>query len=267
MQNSKKRILMCPPTHFNISYEINPWMKLDNQVNSDLAHKQWQKLHDIYTKKLGWQVDLIKAEPKLPDMVFTANGGLVVGQKALVANFRHPDRQAETAFFKAWFESNGYPGVVQTAYNFEGEGDGLLWNDYILVGYPWRSDQSAHREIATHFQKEVISLQLTDARFYHLDTCLTSIDRQTIAIYEPAFSAESLKLLQRLVPRIIKASQADAVAYGLNACCDGQNIVIPNEAQALIESYQKMGFNVLPTPISEFKKSGGGVKCLTLELH
>ena len=143
----------------------------------------------------------------------------------------------------------------------------MSWNDYLLIGYPWRSDQAAHREISAYFQKEVISLQLTDARFYHLDTCLTSVDRQTIALYPPAFSAESLEKLRKLVPKIIEASTTDALAYGLNACSDGKNIIISDEAKHLIEVYKKMGLNVFPTPVSEFKKSGGGVKCLTLELH
>lgn len=266
MSAAFKHILMCPPKFFNISYEINPWMHLNNQVDPNLAQKQWQQLYDIYASKLNWRVDLIEPQPKLPDMVFTANGGLVNKQKAMVASFRHPERQPETAYFKSWFENNGWSNVYQTSYNFEGEGDCLSWNNYLLIGYPWRSAQAAHRQIADYFQKEAISLQLVDARFYHLDTCLTPIDNQTIALYAPAFSDASLKLLEKIVPKIIKASKADAFAYGLNACSDGQNIVIPAGAKDLIKTYQKMGLRVFETPMSEFKKSGGGVKCLTLEI-
>ena len=257
---------MSPPRYFNISYEINPWMKLENQVDTQLAEKQWQALCETYQKELGWRVELIEPQPNLPDMVFTANGGLCLGEKALVANFRHFDRQPESAFFKSWFEER-FAEVKKPRYNFEGEGDGLLWGDRLLLGYPWRSDQAAHAEIADYFQKEVISLQLTDARFYHLDTCLTPLNEKTIALYPPAFSSESLRLLKDRGAEIIEASKADALAYGLNACCDEKNIVIPEAAKTLIEIYKARGLQVWPLAMSEFKKSGGGVKCLTLELH
>ena len=96
---SSKRVLMCQPLYFNISYEINPWMKLDNPVQASLATQQWQELYETYKTQLGWQVELIEPQPKLPDMVFTANGGLCLGQKALVANFRHFNRAPENSFF------------------------------------------------------------------------------------------------------------------------------------------------------------------------
>lgn len=261
-----KRILMSRPTFFNISYEINPWMDLNNQINPRRAQEQWRQIYDIYTKKLGWQVDLIEPQPDLPDMVFTANGGLVIGRKAMVATFRHPERQPESAFFKRWFEDQNLE-IISNRHDFEGEGDALLWNEYLLLGYPWRSDRAGHTAVGDCFGKKVVSLQLVDARFYHLDTCLTPLDEQTVALYAPAFKASSLRQLKKIVPRLILTTKNDAVAYGLNAFSDGRNVVISDQAQGLIMQYKKMGFKVWPTPISEFKKSGGGVKCLTLELH
>ena len=55
-----KTVLMCPPNYFDIEYEINVWMHQDNQPADETAHLQWQKLHDIYTEKLGWHVELIE---------------------------------------------------------------------------------------------------------------------------------------------------------------------------------------------------------------
>src|ERR1700722_16363186 len=124
-----KRILMCAPTYFDIEYEINPWMHTDNQVNADLARMQWDSVHDAYTKKLGWEVELVEPVKGLPDMVFTANGALVIGSKVALPTFRSPDRQPETAYFRTWFEANGYSEFLQPKYDFEGEGDALVWND------------------------------------------------------------------------------------------------------------------------------------------
>lgn len=262
-----KSILMCPPTYFDIEYEINPWMHTDNRVDPETARRQWQQLHDIYTRQLGWQVHLMPAAERLPDLVFTANGGLVIGPKVALPCFRQPERQGETPLFEAWFRSQGWSQILQPAHDFEGEGDALLWNDVLFAGYPWRSDKQSHAALAAHFGVQVVALQLTDARFYHLDTAFTVVDRHTVALYPGAFTPESVDTVRRIVPKVIVAEPADALAYGLNALSDGESIVLSDRAAGLIQQYRRLGMQVCPTPIGEFQKSGGGVKCLSLELR
>ncbi len=262
-----KRILMCAPTFFDIDYEINPWMNRDNRVQRDRALQQWQALHEVYTRQLGWQVELLEPVAGLPDLVFTANGGLVIGGKVALPCFRQPERQPETAVFAAWFKSQGFAEPYAPRHDFEGEGDALLWNDVLFAGHPWRSDITSHRGIAEFFGLRVVALQLSDPRFYHLDTALTVIDAQTVAIYPGAFTPESVRTVCDIVPRVIEASEADARAYGLNALSDGRHIVLSDLALGLIEAYRERGYTVWPTPITEFRKSGGGVKCLSLELR
>ena len=41
-------------------------------------------------------------------MTFTANAGIVVGERFIPANFRFPERQLEEARFTRWFETHGY---------------------------------------------------------------------------------------------------------------------------------------------------------------
>lgn len=262
-----KEVLMCAPTHFEVEYEINPWMHCDNPVDRGRAIAQWQALHDIYAKKLGWTVHLLEPQPHLPDLVFTANGGLTIGGTVVLPCFRHPERQGETPFFEAWFRANGFATQPVPRHDFEGEGDALLWNDVLFAGYPWRSDKLAHQWFARSLGIEVVSLQLTDARFYHLDTALTVVDKSTVALYAPAFTAESLEKVRRMVPKVILGSDEDALGYGLNALSDGEHIVLSDRAEGLIDTYRRMGLQVWPTPIGEFQKSGGGVKCLSLELR
>lgn len=262
-----KQVLMCAPTYFDVEYEINPWMHCNNPVDHSRALDQWQALHQIYTERLNWSVHLLEPRPHLPDLVFTANGGLVIGGAVLLPCFRHPERQGETAVFESWFNANGFAPLPLPMHDFEGEGDALFWNDVIFAGYPWRSDKLAHQALARSFGLEVVSLQLTDARFYHLDTALTLVNSSTVALYAPAFTPDSVERVRRVVPNVILASDEDALGYGLNALSDGQHIVLSDRAHGLIETYRRLGLDVWPTPISEFQKSGGGVKCLSLELR
>ena len=264
-----KQILMCAPTFFDIEYEINPWMHKENQVDPDEAAKQWRALYNIYTEKLGWDVQLIEPVKGLPDMVFTANGALVFGGKVILPHFRYKERRGETEKFRAWFEAAGYQDIYLPNNFFEGEGDALIFDDRILFGgSPWRSSRPAHTEVGKVLGVDAHPLELIDPRFYHLDTCLTIVDSDTVAVYPKAFSQKSLAEIHELVPNVIEAGDKDALEYGLNAISnDGKSIVIPENARDLIEQYEAKSLNVYPTPISEFQKSGGGVKCLTLELR
>ncbi len=262
-----KTVLMCPPDHFDIEYEINAWMHTDQPVEHATAVQQWQKLYSIYTHELKWDVKLMAAANGLPDLVFTANGGLVISGQVALPRFRQPERQGETALDEAWFKANGFTELFLPSHDFEGEGDALPWNDLIFAGYPWRTDKPAHAELATFFNRKVISLQLTSASFYHLDTALTIIDDQTVAVFPEAFTEESLKQIHEIVPRVVTSSHDDGYAYGLNAMSDGHNIVLSETAHGLINTYREMGYNPIPTPIGEYQKSGGGVKCLTLEIR
>lgn len=261
-----KTVLMCPPTHFDIEYEINEWMNMANPVDHAKAKRQWQNLYDVYTQKLGWSVELIEPVKGLPDMVFTANGGLVHKGKVVLPRFRYPQRQPETERFEAWFKSAGFSKIYMPEYNFEGAGDAFIWNGMLFGGYPFRGDKRAHQEVAEYLGLKPVSLEQVDPRFYHLDTSITFLSPDSAAIYMQAFSEQSQKILRQLIPIIIEAPCQDALVYGLNSMHEGQDIVLSNSPQDLIERYKQLGMNIYTADMSEFQKSGGGVKCLTLEL-
>jgi hypothetical protein len=131
------RLLMCAPTKYALKYEINPWMALANQPDLELAARQWEVLYRTLTEEVGARVELIEQHPDCPDMVFTANAGLLRGQYVALANFRHPQRQAEEPHFRAWFEQQGYRvQMLPVGCKFEGEGDALFVGDTLLAGYP-----------------------------------------------------------------------------------------------------------------------------------
>lgn len=256
---------MCPPKYFDIEYEINEWMDKANPVNHGLAAEQWQKLHDIYTKGLGWDVRLITPVAGLPDMVFATDNCIALGGKIMLSRFRYPQRQPETARYEDWLREHGYGDIKQPRYLLEG-GDILFFDDKIIAGYGFRTEREAHEELANYFGREVISIQIVDPYFYHLDTAVAVLNNSTVAFYPGAIDRPSRKLLQNLAPNLIEASQEEAKSFGLNAVSDGHNVVYSDHSQGLAQKYQTAGFKTIGVPMREFQKSGGGVKCLTLEL-
>lgn len=261
-----KHLLMCSPRHFEVAYSINPWMHPALAVNAQRAFDQWSELREIYLQ-LGHRVDLIEPIDGLPDMVFAANGGIVFDGRALAPSFTHPERQPEGPAYLQWFESAGFAPAVQATMQNEGEGDVLTIGRIMLVGTGFRTSRAAHTEVSEFFGVPVITLELVDPRFYHLDTALTILDHETIAYYPGAFSAASNAALRQLFPDAILATEDDAVVFGLNAMSDGLNVVLSRQASGLHDQLRAHGFNPIDVDMSELLKAGGSAKCCTLELR
>ena len=257
---------MCPPTFFDVTYSINPWMEPNKPVDTDLAIEQWERLHDLYLK-FGHEVDLIKPVKGLPDMVFAANGATVVDGVVLLAKFRHDERAGEAAAYREWFAAQGYQKICEPESINEGAGDYQVTGHRILAGTGFRTDRCSHDEARAIFGRPVISLKLTDARFYHLGTALAVLDENEIMYYPAAFSPGSQAVLRELYPDAITATDLDAEVFGLNAVSDGRNIVLPQAATHLIGVLRARGFKPVGVDVSELLKAGGGVKCCTLDLH
>jgi N-dimethylarginine dimethylaminohydrolase len=260
-----RHYVMTPPQFFAVDYAINPWMDTTNPVDRGVALTQWQRLHDIYLK-LGHTVDLVDPVAGLPDMVYAANAGLILDGTAAVARFKYAERQQESVAYAEWLRAHGYQPRYTRHVN-EGQGDLLPVGEMILAGTGFRTDPRAHVEIAEIFERRVVSLELVDPRFYHLDTALTVLDDTTVAYYPPAFSYVSRAHLETLFPGAIVVDSADAYAFGLNAVSDGRHVVHPAAAVGFAEQLADAGFEPIGIDLSELLKGGGSVKCCTLEMY
>ncbi|MFC5286003.1 dimethylargininase [Actinokineospora guangxiensis] len=267
-----RRYLMCEPRHFTVEYVINPWMDPTTPVSTELAVAQWTAMKETY-ESLGHTVETIEPVDGLPDMVFSANSGTVIDGRVLGARFRAPQRSAEADLYRRWFLDAGYRDVTMPSRVNEAEGD-LAWTGQILLaGTGYRTDPAAHAEAQEALGVPVVSLQLVDPRYYHLDVALVVLTEATptrqahIAYYPEAFSPGTQRVLARLFPDAILATDADAACLGLNAVSDGRNVVIAQESTHLIAELRAHGYTPHPVDISELRKSGGGPKCCTMELR
>lgn len=258
--------LMCRPVHFAVEYAINPWMDPNAPVDPARAVAQWEELRATY-ERLGHRVDLIDPLPGLPDMVFAANGGTVVGGRSLAAAFTFAERQPEGAAYASWLTAAGYGPVETSTGSNEGEGDFTLVGDVLLAGTGFRTERSAHAQAQELFGVPVVSLQLIDPLYYHLDVALFALGDDNVAYYPAAFSPGSLAALEKLFPDAVLASADDAAALGLNAVSDGRHVVLAHTAERLAEQVASRGYVPVPVDLSELLKAGGGAKCCTLEIR
>jgi lysine-ketoglutarate reductase/saccharopine dehydrogenase-like protein (TIGR00300 family) len=265
------RILMCAPDHYDVDYVINPWMEGNIHKSSrDKAVEQWSKLNFVLNEIA--QVDLVQGEKGVPDMVFTANAGLVLGDNAVLSRFYHPERQGEEPYFKQWFEDNGF-NVFELPQDlpFEGAGDALLDREgrWLWAGYGFRSELDSHPYLAKWLDIEVLSLRLIDERFYHLDTCFCPLSGGYLLYYPGAFDSYSNHIIEGRVPaeKRIAIAETDAINFACNSVNVGQSVVMNKASDSLKQRLADIGFEVIETPLTEFLKAGGAAKCLTLRIN
>jgi N-dimethylarginine dimethylaminohydrolase len=281
-----RNVLLCTPDYFDIVDVKNIHM-LGNTgtLQKDLAVAQWHELKNIYHKlaaaKILQQVYIIQGVADCEDMVFAANQSfpwMLNGRKTVVmSKMRHQSRQREVPYFEKFYENLGYDILhLQQASMFEGMGDTIphYGKNLLYGGYGHRSDIVAYQEISELLQVPVVTLELIDERFYHLDTCFIPVDENTVFLCRDAFTAEGIEALKKLFKNIIEIPVDEAVHYfALNAHCindqvTGRRCAIIQKGTVITRKLlQEHGYEVIETDTSEYIKSGGSVFCMKMMLY
>ena len=270
MPVTSQKILMCPPDYYEVDYVINPWMEGQlGHTSRLLAQQQWQGLRE----SLAEEAEIVLQPPQkgLPDLVFTANAGFVLGDKAVVSRFRANERQGEEPFNATCFKAHGFTLAPWPAdVFFEGAGDALIdrAQNFIWCGYGFRSDHAVAALLEKIFNRRAVPLRLIDPRFYHLDTCLCPLAGGYVMYFPPAFDDESQRLIASLVPpeKRILVTEGDALHFACNAVDLNGRIFLNDASDDLQQRLRATGFAPTLTPLTEFLKAGGTAKCLTLKL-
>ncbi|MBY0384875.1 amidinotransferase [bacterium] len=272
-----KNVLMVSPDFFDVTYAINPYMVDEvsgglKQIDKNLALQQWQSLKKAYAEQ-GLSVHTIDGVADLPDMVFSANQTFPFyknGQvRFVMSRMKSPFRQREVDSFRSWcLNKNIESYEIPEGLSFEGMGD-ALWNyesEEIFGGYGFRTDVAVYDWLSALTQKPVIKLHLVNDHFYHLDTALCILNRET-ALYVPkAFSAESVDKLRMKFKNLLAVPEQEAHAcLAVNACSiDGKTVFVEKQAVFTQQLLKQLGFELQLFDTSEYIKSGGSVFCLKL---
>lgn len=259
------KILMCSPDYFEVSYDINPWMTDQiGKVNNDLACTQWRKL--FLALKEHADVELLYPIKDLPDMVFTANAGTVVGRRVVLSRFSKDPRRREETHFAHYFFNAGFT-VHQPDEYYEGEGDHLIdsrgrhW-----MGYGFRTEKIAVHGIEKYIDTAIMPIGLTDNRWYHLDTAFCPLPDGELMWHSAAFSAKAQNIIQQAFPVRFDVCKEDALKFACNCVCIGRDLFMP-AGTVIAGVLRDLDYRVHEFDLSEFIKSGGAAKCLTLMLE
>jgi N-dimethylarginine dimethylaminohydrolase len=230
--------------------------------------EQWQNLA-ANLRRAGATVEIIKPVKGLPDMVFVANAGLVDGRRIILSRFRHPERQPESIYTSQWFQARGSEVAELTGDGnlfFEGCGDAFPYGGCLLAAYGFRSSRSAHAALSRLLDIPVHSIRLVDERFYHLDISFSPLDTQHAIINPAAWDRESNAIIAEIVPEPLVLELDEALTFCANCVVVNKVVIMPACPPRVGRILERWGYEVCVSPVNEFLKAGGAVRCLTLPL-
>lgn len=277
---TRPTILVVAPTHYDVSYSINPWMDPQAWARDPRGmHRHAMQAFDALCEALdasGFAVEVAPGAPGLPDMVFPANAAVVLDGKAVLARFRYPQRQGEETPFAAIFASLQARGLIDSVTTLpegcyqEGAGD-CIWDasrGHFWAGFGPRSSREAADAMSRHFGREVVALELATAHSYHLDVCFCPLAGGELLYYPPAFSASALREIHARVPASlrIEATEDDLRHFSVNAVNLDDQVVMTRTTPHLRTEFARRGYRLREVDLSPFMLSGGGAYCMTLRL-
>lgn len=261
------KLLMCPPDYYGIEYEINPWMHIKHAVDHQAAVTQWNALYDTLSS-CGAEIALITPIPGLPDMVFTANAGLLYQSKIILPHFKFKERQGELPHFQTWFHQSGFKfwnTITSNTPYFEGAGDALAAGSKLFVGYGFRSDYKFYEQAIYLNQHQLIYCELNDPFFYHIDTCFCPLNDTQALWYPEAFTKETQIRMSQAI-ELLTVPEQEAKRFACNAVVLGRQVILPANCPDISSQLICHGFTVHACEMDEYLKAGGACKCLTLRL-
>lgn len=266
-------LLCCAPAHFGVLYEINPWMHAAVAVDAERAREQWEHLVDTL-RTAGATVELIEQDEDVPDLVFTANAGIVSGRTFVPSHFRHPERRPETERFAAWFAERGWDVArLDAELVHEGAGDALPFGadavarrPVLLSGYRARSDAAAASALGTLTRAPVRPVELVDERLYHLDLTFCPLDDRRALCAPLGWDRYGTRVVEALVPEPLWLTDDEALSFAANSVVVGTTVVMPEVPPRVGRQLERWGFDPVAVDVGEFRKAGGACRCLTLAL-
>lgn len=282
IREPEQAVLMVDPSCFSVDYVINPHMQDDegnpHVIDRGAAIAGHKALRDVYSE-LGYEVHVIEAQLDLPDMVFAANQsfpftGADGEPSVILSSMAHPERRGEVELIESFYTELGYSlhrlADLVPGDSFEGMGDVLWWpgRRLLVAGHGYRTSASALIQVAEIVDAPLVSLELIDERFYHLDMALSFLDERT-ALWNPqAFSQASRLCLQELVPVLLQPPVAgDQIGFSCNAHAPkAGEVILAASLTTTAEWLRGMGYRVHSVDLGEFHKAGGSVFCLKMML-
>lgn len=280
-----KTLLVSGADFFADDYKINPYYS-ETTIDREKAKQEHSTIIDCF-KQAGIKVIKVDPPKDCQDGVYTANWALVKNGIAVMSTLPAA-RKAEESYAQKILEEQGIKTIkAPEGLLFSGQGDSLICGNYLFAGSGYRSDEAA-QQFATKTLGNLSLIQLhaipktnadgsvfinpethhADSFFYDLDLALSVIDEHTIAYCPEAFDEESRQKLESIqdLDKIIVDYTECTEGFACNLVSTGETVIMSAHAPKLQKELEARGLKCLTPEISELKKGGGYIRCISLWL-
>ncbi|HRO65965.1 MAG TPA: arginine deiminase-related protein [Pseudobdellovibrionaceae bacterium] len=254
-----------------MAWSINPHMVVGTASPIKAMHQHARFVQTL--REVGAHIILLPFLHAAYDSVFVKDSAILKqeahGISALVTKPSHDERKMESRQRQFHLERRGIEVVDRSSRHLEG-GDVVVSHSLgkVFMGYGFRTEREAAKELSNFFESEVIPLELKDPHFYHLDVALSILKDGTAFACREAFTAESWERLQSCGLRsLVQVTKQEAMKFGLNWVEINDSIVMGSHLPRLKRILRSMGKSVYDSPLDQFQLAGGSAACLVSELH
>jgi N-dimethylarginine dimethylaminohydrolase len=277
-------LVSIKPTTFEVTpgqYGQNEYIDINARIDRTKFMKQHKELENAFSSIITYTLNDV--HESLPDIVFIANGGLSlprISRTILLPNMKYEQRKRELPYLMGIYNDLGLNMIPFPKEIFEGQAE-LKWfhgGTLAVGGYGFRSTRKSFTVLnkllsSIYSQKglqppKLLVLKLEDPLYYHLDVAMLEYDDTKCIVHKKAFSAESIASLKKFLgsKNVSVIDVEDSIC--LNAVVDGDTLVthkLDKKDKKLLEDLTKRKVHEVNT--SEFEKSGGSVRCMTLQIY
>lgn len=281
MPTINSKLLMSGAEYLSV-VELNPYSKLTNQPDKELAINELNSVRDAF-ERAGIEVIKVAAPKNCQDGIYTANWGLSWRGKTVLSSLPNL-RRSEEPYAEQSLKTLG-KDVIHPPFRFSGQGDALPCGDYLFVGSHYRTDPRMHDFLASVYDCQVIGVRTIpdlddnsqpvinsvtgwpDSYFYDLDLALSVLSPNLIAWCPEAFDAPSQDKISALDIDKIEVSIHEARdAFACNLVSTGETVIMSDRAPDFKAKLESRGFKTITPHITELSKGGGYIRCCSLTL-
>ena len=289
------RVCIKPSTFFVFPKQLgqNPYIQLDTDKEKvqKKAFEQHDKLEEAfsYSKISSFTIDYDETTRVLSDIVFTANCGLCLPRLprlpqslVILPYMKYAQRKKELPYLKIIFKKMNltmvkFPGDKSCPFEGQAEIKWFCGGTKAIAGYGFRSTKKTFLVLDELLKKiyhshglespEILALPLESDHYYHLDVAMLEFDDTKCVFHKRAFSPDSVKKIQSFLGKENVHILDTADSFCLNAVVDGPNLITHKLSDSLKKELEKItGKHIKQVDTSEFEKSGGSVRCMTLDV-
>ncbi len=257
-------VLLAKPVYYDIIASINPWQeKWIGKIDKKLAMKQHKNMSDALEKE-GIKCYFLEPFKGRTDQKDSRDIGLISSKGAVVASLKESARKGEDIKFVKFCKENKIP-ILNKNIDIRFEGGDFFFVDQntCLLGIGPRTQLDA-KIIKKLLDKSDLKLFYHKSP-HHLDAIFNIISKDLVVCHKKSLDEKSLGYLKG--KKIVQISDEDIETMSANFLLIKENKILADQGcHKFNKKLEKEGVEVIEVDVSELKKDGGSIRCMTLPI-